>query len=213
MAKRIAIVLSQLNGASPAQRDLEGAMVAELLMVQGLEVTLVNDLMNFVDDDTNLLCLEGIAGDMVMMSWMPSADVHRHLDERGIQGRFGRTTLSSGGNASLAGPAGIGSARTIYHIDLRSVEEVNDCCAEIQRIRNEASVEVVGLGLIGTAAAKPPEARNASDGSQTVEQPPKSSSADVPSSPVKPITTSETESDDEDRALDELMDQFDAWDA
>ena len=95
MAKRIAIVLSQSKHASQNHRDLEGAIVAELLMVHGLEVTLVPDLTSLSDDDTGLLCLEGIAGDMVMLSWLGGAEAHDALARRGIRGRWGRTASST----------------------------------------------------------------------------------------------------------------------
>lgn len=219
MAKRIAIVLSQSKGAGPTQRELEGSIVAELLMVHGLEVTLVTDLTSLDDDDTGILCLEGITGDMVMLSWIQSADAHRSLAERGIYGRLGRSVFDGGERASAAmdGEGNL-SPRTIYHVDLRSVPAVKDCCAEIERIRNEASVQVVGLGAVG---AVPPSVEKAKDPT-AAEQPtsPSTTSSSTSSSSTsgqqaQASSKSSNESDevdDDDPELDELMEQFDAWD-
>ena len=214
MAKRIAIVLSQLKGASPAQRDLEGSVVAELLMVHGLEVTLVADLTALDDDDTGVLCLEGITGDMVLLSWMSSDDAHQHLAARGIQGRLGRTATTQDIRATHVEDND--SPRTIYHIDLRSIHEVKDCCTEIERIRDEASVQVIGLGLISPAEAKPSEVQGSTGNDRGLNKsaPTPSPSDQVKSNTLKPAQAPPTPADidDDDPELDALMEQFDAWD-
>lgn len=223
MAKRMAIVLSQLQRATPAQHELEGGIVAELLMVHGLEVTVVTDLTVLGDDDTGILCLEGITGDMVMLSWIQSAEAHRHLAERGIHGRLGRTTFTRAVDSLDHTPSGNHSTRTIYHIDLRSVREVKDCCAEIERIRSEALVQVVDLGRIGAAPSRQTDATAPAAGeSQTgtaarpehTARPSTATPATVmPQNPAETTTSHEVDGvDGEDAALDRLMEQFDAWD-
>lgn len=217
MAKRMAIVLSQSKGAGPVHRELEGTVVAELLMVHGLEVTLVPDLTTLGNEDTGLLCLEGITGDMVMLSWLDCVEAHGALAKLGIEGRSGRTEFSSesraeSGDAIDRQPNK--ASRTIYHIDLRSVNDLKACCVEIQRIRDEASVNVVDLGLgisVDPSRMAPGDvAIPASKASDTVSSGP----APVPPAQANaPTLSSDAEpADDDDEALDRLMQQFDACD-
>ena len=126
MAKRIAIVLSQLKGASPAQRELEGSVVAELLMVHGLEVTLITDLTALDDEDTGVLCLEGIAGDIVIAQLDVRAVTHigTLLSGEFTAGSDVRRRVTHSHQRDARSIIGDNrSPRTIYHIDLRSVND------------------------------------------------------------------------------------------
>jgi hypothetical protein len=174
MAKRLTVVVSQGQSASPEKRGLEEALVGALLMESGVEVTVVPNLYDLSPGSTGMLCLEGISGDMVVASWLFPRAAHWTLDRGGIKGHMGKTLLEQEDEADdeLAddetaaaqqdGEDGddhdrVGGRnlpdRTIYHLHLSAHKNAEPLVAEIKRIASEASVQTVGLmGWIGGEA-------------------------------------------------------------
>ena len=68
------VVISQSATNQPQLRDHEEQVVAYLLLEAQCEVNLVPDLAILDKDSTGLLCLEGIKGDMALLSWNEPAD-------------------------------------------------------------------------------------------------------------------------------------------
>jgi NAD-dependent dihydropyrimidine dehydrogenase PreA subunit len=168
MAKRITVVVSQGQSASPEKRGLEEALVGALLMESGVEVTVVPHLYDLAPGSTGMLCLEGITGDMVVASWLYPRAAHWTLDRGGIKGHMGKTLLDSedeededelddeaaDAEVEVNGNERVGGRnlpnRTIYHLHLAAHKSVEPLVAEIKRIAAEASVDTVGLaGWIG----------------------------------------------------------------
>lgn len=174
MAKKLTVVVSQGQSANPVKRKLEEDLVAALLFERGVEVTVIPHLYDLAPDGTGMLCLQSIAGDMVVLSWLYPRAAHWTLDRNGIRGRFGTVLLQSEAEedeeeeeeeagddkprvaASLPAPN-----RTIYCLDLRAAGEVEPFVAEIRRIVAEASVQTVGIDLMGWIQGSPkPEQLN-----------------------------------------------------
>ena len=89
---KIIAVVSQSATANADQRDFEEQLVADLLMSgDGCEVTVIPDIAELEPETTGLLCLEGIKGDLVLMSWYAPRQAYEILAEKGIHGRFGKT--------------------------------------------------------------------------------------------------------------------------
>ena len=65
----MAIVLSQTDKPSTDMRDFEEELVAILLMKDGLEVSIIGDIANIEPDSTDALCLEGVRGNLFLVSW------------------------------------------------------------------------------------------------------------------------------------------------
>ncbi len=168
MPNRLTIVISQGQSNNPAKRRLEEALVGTLLLESGLEVTVIPNLYDLAPDGTGMLCLQGITGDMVVLSWLYARAAHWTLDRNGIRGRVGQVLLAGDAGSEdedeedNAGAEGEQAAkprvlesrpmpnRTIYCLDLRAKPEVEPYVAEIRRIRDEASVQTVSLlGWIG----------------------------------------------------------------
>src|SRR6187549_1197494 len=93
MARKLTVVVSQGQSANPAKRKLEEDLVAGLLFERGLEVTVIPNLYDLTPDGTGMLCLQGITGDMVVVSWLFSRAAFWTLDRNGIRGREGKTLL------------------------------------------------------------------------------------------------------------------------
>ncbi len=150
MTKRISVVLSQFHQSNPANRALEEDLVVELLLEHNVEVTLVPHLASLQPGDTGSLCLEGIKGEMIMLSWLDSVEARELLSEMKIQGRVGRTLLGSDSKAAESASGFVDHvARTIYYIDLRLRESAAPYCQEIKRIRDEAAVRIFELNVVG----------------------------------------------------------------
>ncbi|MGD9722768.1 MAG: ATP-binding protein [Pirellulales bacterium] len=174
MAKRITVVISQGQSASPDKRGLEEALVGALLMERGVEVAVVPHLYDLASGSTGALCLQGIAGDMVVLSWLFPRAAHWTLARHDVQGHFGQTLLrgadededdeddadTDGSDALLDKPAvaaddeadgnqRVGPRelphRKIYHLHLALFRDVEPYVAEIRRIVAEANVQTVDL--------------------------------------------------------------------
>ncbi len=174
MARKITVVISQGQSANPDKRGLEEALVGALLMEQGVEVTVIPHLYDLAPGSTGMLCLEGIASDMIMVSWLYPRAAHWTLDRGGIKGHFGKTLLVSEADdeeedeeaqaaasegaaadeeagaeeetaaADRVGPRNLPNRR-IYHLHLALHNQPEPYLEEIRRIIAEANVQTVGL--------------------------------------------------------------------
>jgi NAD-dependent dihydropyrimidine dehydrogenase PreA subunit len=160
---KLSVVVSQGQSANPAKRGLEEEIVTSLLFEKGIEVTVVPHLYDLKPDGTGLLALQGIPGDMIVLSWLYPRAAHWILDRHGIKGHVGRTLLEvepsedeeddEGPKAEENGPAkpddGIGVRnvphRRIYCLDLRTPGKAAAYVAEIQRIASESTVQTFDL--------------------------------------------------------------------
>src|SRR5882672_7882238 len=95
MAKRIAVVVSQGQSASPAKRQLEEDIISALLFEQGLDLVIIPHLYDLKPDGTGMLALNGIMGNMIVLSWLYERGARWTLDRFGIRGKEGLTTIKS----------------------------------------------------------------------------------------------------------------------
>ena len=149
MTSRLTVVLSQAQGKNPAKRALEEATVAALILEPGLEVSVVPYLYDLGPDHTGRLYLEGVKGDMCILTWNFPRAAFWLLDRDGIRGHFGESQLKSPSaaddedeDAEEPAPAkGIGSVevpeRWIYCLDLRDFNQHEPYVQEVRRIATE----------------------------------------------------------------------------
>src|SRR5487761_1382216 len=90
---KITVVLSQGQSANPVKRKLEEDLVDALLFERGVELTVIPHLYDLPPDGTGMLCLQGITGDMVVLSWLYPRAAHWILDRNAIGGRVGTSLL------------------------------------------------------------------------------------------------------------------------
>src|SRR6478672_10474031 len=95
MAKRIAVIVSQGQSANPAKRQLEEDIVGGLLMEPGVDVVVIPHLYDLKPDGTGLLALQGIKGNMIVLSWLYDRAARWTLDRFGICGHEGLTTIKA----------------------------------------------------------------------------------------------------------------------
>ncbi len=142
---RLQVVLSQAQGKNPAKRALEESIVAALLVEPGIEAAVIPHLYDLDAQHPGRLCLEGIRGDMVLLSWLYPRAAFWLLDRDGVKGHEGQVSLKpppdDDDEAEAEPPKGIGSLnppdRYIYCLDLRDSDKHEDYLAEIRRIAAE----------------------------------------------------------------------------
>ncbi len=201
MAGRLTVVISQGQSASPIKRKLEEDLVAALLFERGLEVTVVPHLYDLAPDGTGMLCLQGIAGDMLVLSWLYPRAARWTLDRNGIRGREGSVLLTvNEGEEDEEDDADIDKlpdekarvvdardipARSIFCLDFRAAATVEPFVHEICRIRDETAVKTVEL-LSWVSGPARPEAldRYLAPGAGAVPPPRSSDSAQQPAGPA-----------------------------
>jgi hypothetical protein len=79
MAIRLPVVLAQNARRVAAYTDCEESWITSLLFEERLDATLVADLASIQPDSTDFLCLAGLKGDFVLVSWEDSSVVLREL--------------------------------------------------------------------------------------------------------------------------------------
>ncbi len=156
MNPKITVVISQAQGKNPVKRQLEEEIAAQLLMEQGVDVSVVPNLYDMTADHTGMLFLRSVPGDLVVLSWHYPRATRWVLDRHGVRGQVGHSLLvdetdEEGADASMEDPTsqGIGSvdvpSRKIYCIDLRVESQVAVYLEEIHRIRRENARPLVDL--------------------------------------------------------------------
>lgn len=166
MARKISVVVSQGRSPNPAKRQLEEDLVAAFLMDSQVDVTVVPHLYDLAADSSGILCLQGMSGDLVVLSWLYPRAIHWVLSRNGIKGHEGESLLVADEGdeddelegeetgEEEDGPEALGPGevpnRKIYAIDLRVADDAQKYIDEIKRIASEAAVQTVDLmGFIG----------------------------------------------------------------
>jgi NAD-dependent dihydropyrimidine dehydrogenase PreA subunit len=160
MANRIAVVVSQGQSQNPAKRGLEEDIIASLLMESGLEVTVIPHLYDLTADGTGMLALDGIKGNMIVLSWLYERAARWVLDRNGIRGEEGQTLIrmedededednekegADDDKIRVTDQRAIPNRR-IYCVDLRVHKEAQTYVDEIKRIADENRKKLVQLG-------------------------------------------------------------------
>src|SRR4051794_26117748 len=90
---RLTVVLSQAPGKHPAKRSLEESIAASLIMEPGLDVSIVPNLYDLGPDHTGRMYLEGVSGDLLVLTWHFPRAAFWLLDRIGVRGHEGLTQI------------------------------------------------------------------------------------------------------------------------
>jgi len=172
MAKRIAVVVSQGQSASPAKRQLEEDIISALLFEQGLDLVVIPHLYDLKPDGTGMLALSGIMGNMIVLSWLYERGARWTLDRFGIRGKEGLTLIkpedddeedeeeeasTNGDDKERVIDKQDLPNRRIYCLDLRLRDKAQDYIEEVKRIAKENALPLVGLSGLGMPGVATPE--------------------------------------------------------
>ena len=167
MAKRIAVVVSQGQSANPAKRQLEEDLVAALLFEPGVDVVVIPHLYDLKPDGTGALALQGIAGNMIVLSWLYERAARWTLDRFNVRGLEGQSLIKStddeedeesdedaepNDKTRVVDTRPV-PQRRIYCLDLRVHNTAQPYVDEVKRIARENSFQLMplSLGLGGTS--------------------------------------------------------------
>ncbi len=165
MSARITVVVSQGQSLNPTKRGLEEEIVAGLLGEPGVDVTVIPHLYDLQADGTGVLCLQGITGDIVILSWLFPRASRWVLNRHGIYGHEGATLFveddeddeDESDSQELEEEASDEQTkqrvletrtvpdRRIFCLDLRVRPAAQDYIDEVKRIVGEARTSVVEL--------------------------------------------------------------------
>jgi Pyruvate/2-oxoacid:ferredoxin oxidoreductase delta subunit len=149
--QRLNVILSQAPGKHPAKRALEESVAAALIMESGLDVSIIPNLYDLGPDHTGRMFLEGVTGDIVVLSWLFPRAAFWLLDRIGIKGHLGESQIKPPSEdddeeideseapepAKGIGPSGKIPDRHIYCLDLRDFNTPDPYLKEIRRIAAE----------------------------------------------------------------------------
>ncbi len=169
MAKRISVVLAQGQSHNPQKRQLEESLVAALMMTPNIDLVIIPHLYDLTPDGTGVLALQGITGDLIVLSWLYQRAARWTLARYEILGQHGACLINSQPDADdeeeashdgteadatedpslrVLNPEDLPS-RKIYCLELRTQQDAAAYVEEVQRITREATTDVVatvGLG-------------------------------------------------------------------
>ncbi len=171
MSSRISVVVSQGQSANPRKRNLEEELVARLMMEEGVEVTIIPHLYDLTSDSTGALALQGITGDVVVLSWLYERANRWVLDRLGLSGQVGRTLIqreepdedddeeeesdeTDEEKDNVLAKRDVPN-RTLWCIDLTASESADEFIEEVRRIVSEANTQVVDLNSSLNGNGKP----------------------------------------------------------
>ncbi|MFT5524898.1 MAG: hypothetical protein ACI9G1_003535 [Pirellulaceae bacterium] len=240
MAKRVPVVVSQSQFSDANRRNLEEELVAVLLMDDNVEVTVIPHLNTLEDGSTGLLCLEGLNGDLILCTWDPPGTAVRQLIDLGQPAVQGRTSYTK--NDELVGDGGRRLVYAIDLSEQSSADAIRSEVLRIRDESQTKVFNIVGMSLpiapprpqtqtaaktsnpVDTSGATTSGATESTTGnSEPVGRPAvaaDSATSNATSSATStdaeidadPQGAAEKDTDDLDRELDQLLDDFDAMD-
>ena len=139
---------------------LEEDLITGLMLEEGIDVNVVPHLEHLDPESTGRLCLEGIAGDWVLFSWLTPVAAWRALAARGVRGQLGAADAPAVRDAEDRSSAnGAEYVRTIYCLDLHASNSAVEHLEIVRRLRDEARVRTFSIGQFPREGAAPAEPR------------------------------------------------------
>jgi hypothetical protein len=213
MAPRLAVVVSQAPMRDARVADIEESIVAELIMVGGLDATLVGPLERILPDSTDLLCLSGFTQDIALLSWMPTDEAARLWAGLELSG----TVVPMSLDGSAAVPVSHLAGRRIFYIQLTAQSIPTQVCKQLKARLELLRVQPVSLQLKMPSPMKSPPTAVPTPGlPQPLPQPLEQVTAmpvlPAPASTVTKVATDGDASDSQWKNLDQLVDELDLLD-
>lgn len=162
--RKLTVVISQAPGKNPTKRRLEEEIATRLMLSGTAEVSVVPHLYDLTADNTGMLWLKSLRGNLVVLGWLYPRAIRWVLDRSGVKGKEGQSRLNviEDENADddedrppeeSAESRGIGALdvpnRLIYAIDLRNDANPETYLKEIERLSEVVSAPLVQLGGLG----------------------------------------------------------------
>lgn len=207
MAPRLAVVVSQAPMRDARVADIEESIVAELIMVGGLDATLVGPLERILPDSTDLLCLSGFTQDLALLSWMPTDEAARLWAELKLTGTM--VPMSLDGSAAVPSSSIIG--RRIFYIQLTAQSVPSQVCKQLKARLELLRIQPVSLQLKMTSPMKNTPTVKPTTSTAPEKPVERGHSPQTPETAPK-LPPSTASSDSQWKNLDQLVDELDLLD-
>ncbi|MBS0206295.1 MAG: ferredoxin family protein [Planctomycetes bacterium] len=202
--RKLTVVISQAPGKNPVKRRLEEEIATRLMLSGAAEVSVVPHLYDLTADNTGMLWLKSLRGNLVVLGWLYPRAIRWVLDRSGVKGKEGQSRLNVVEDENAddedrppeepAESRGIGSIdvpnRLIYAIDLRNDGNPDTYIQEIERLSEVTSAPLVQLGSLGGLPILSSNGSNGSAGTngsaKTAESAPAPEANGTPSLPIVP---------------------------
>ncbi len=228
MSIRLPVIVTQSETRDVRAADIEESIVAELIMSEGLDATLIGPLGRIAADSTDMLCLRGFTHELALLAWIPIEQAAGWWQSQGLTGTLVPLKLA-GQPASAAGiqsgPA-IQAGRRINFCQLSTQVNPRDVRNALVSRLNDLRVKPVTIqlarpstGSIGSGAVTsdplPRPAVVAGNGSD-LSRPSVSNAVPTRSDSgyqaVRPTNREPVDADEEFSELDHLVDDLEALD-
>lgn len=169
MPSRLAVTLCQQTQRSGGKTDLEDQLIADILFTQGLDASIIQSLDRIPNDSTDHLCLQGIMGDMALLTWCSDEEVIPHLLRLHVDGLLVVTPFQGSPKQQVIRSTQgnpLHQNRRFHHFDLREWPSASDVLGRLKNILSNMEIRVVPLQLGGksvslsriTPTSSPPQA-------------------------------------------------------
>ena len=152
MAIRLPVVLAQHARRVAAFTDCEESWITSLLFEERLDATLVSDLASIQPDSTDFLCLSGLKGDFVLVSWENSSVVLRELVRLGFD-NFDIVPVD--GTAKVSSPQRTHAVKKIYLMGFNKGLPVSELVGQLKQLLESKATPVFQL-QVASKVANPP---------------------------------------------------------
>jgi hypothetical protein len=206
MATRLPVLIAQHTRTSGQESKIEERLIEPLLMAKGIDLSMVQALESIEPGGTDQLCLQGILGSCALVSWLAPQEVARHLDRLAIPGElFSRLPDHPPVSLDRAGQTPRLNLRRIHLFSLLdwSPEPLVEALRSLCTSWNTA---VVSLPIRPPAGNILKEVRMSTPGAIEPTPLPQVASAPLPLSEAR---GSDDLTDEDEAALDRLLDQLD----
>jgi hypothetical protein len=206
MATRLPVLIAQHTRTSGQESKVEERLIEPLLMAKGIDLSMVQALESIEPGGTDQLCLQGILGSCALVTWLAPQEVARHLDRLTIPGEL-LSRLPDQAPVSLVrdAPAPMSSPRRIHLFSLIDwspeplVEALRSLCTSWNTAVVSLPMRPPDGNILKEVRISTPDAAQ----SRTLPQ--------VASTPLPQSDSRESDEldDDDEAALDRLLDQLD----
>ncbi|XZE21661.1 hypothetical protein SH449x_001565 [Pirellulaceae bacterium SH449] len=152
MAIRLPVVLSQNAKRSAAFSECEEGWITSLLFEERLDATLISDLASIQPDSTDFLCLDGLKGDFVLVTWLPGEAVLPELIRLGFES-FELVPVD--GSPKLVSPSSGPSVKKIYLMPFAPGVAVSKSVGQLKQLLEAKATPVFQLQVAGNTPRKP----------------------------------------------------------
>ncbi len=148
MASRLTVVVSQSAQHDPQASDLEETLVAEVMMTNGMDATMVGPLVRVDPSDTDFLCLSSFNHSFVLFGWESLENANAQWQRLGLPGQVVDAQKESPHNGSPASPSANGhKTRRIYYFQLNPESRVPPLLDQLNALLTDRQTKIVPLGL------------------------------------------------------------------